>query len=92
MESNSSLDWIVRSIPADQIEKHLWERTFEQPHGEFLKAMLDQIGQTGGTIHQVRDSILGKKKGLLDGFGHVDGLTVGTARSVPDEGCAASSD
>jgi len=82
-EDSASLDRIIHNFQADQVERHLWDRTFEHPDGSFLKALLEQMGQTGGTIHQVCDFILRKQKDLLDGFGHVNGLIVGSTEGVP---------
>jgi len=50
--------WFDKKDLADQVKEHSWDRTFEHPNGEFLNALLGEVGQTGGTIHQVRDFIL----------------------------------
>jgi len=64
-EDVSSLDRIIRSAPADQVERHFWDRTFEHPDGSFLKALLEQMGQTGGTVDQVRAYVYQKQRDLL---------------------------
>jgi len=60
-----SLDRIIHHIPVEQVERHLWDRTFQHRDGSFVKSLLEQMGQTGGTLHQVRAFVHQKQKDLL---------------------------